>query len=77
VRSHLPFPAQLEAQALDVSARVAQDPLAGREVLRRLLQDGRIVLQPQPDGVYVEKTAILPLVLLAERDRRNPGPAVA
>src|SRR5439155_8821410 len=70
---HLPSPGELEALALDVSARVAQDPLAGREVLKRLLKDGRIVLEPQPDGVYLARTAVLPLVLLAERDLRNPG----
>jgi hypothetical protein len=45
---------------LDIEGRIAQDPIAGREHLRRLLKDGRIVLEPQADGVYLARTEALP-----------------
>jgi hypothetical protein len=48
---------------------------------RRLLKDGRIVLEPQPDGVYLARTAVLPLMLLAEKQKGRswilPGAAVS
>src|SRR4051812_34881763 len=51
-RVGLPSPGELEALALGVSARMAQAPLAGREVLRRLLKDGRktSLLGPSSSG---------------------------
>ena len=46
-------------------------PLGARELLRRVLKDGRIVLEPQIDGVYLARAAVLPLRVLAERDHRG------
>ena len=57
----------------DLDAELAQDPLRARELLRRVLKDGRIVLEPQPDGVYLARAAVLPLRVLAERDHRRSG----
>jgi superfamily II RNA helicase len=42
-----------------------------RELLRRILKDGRIVLEPQPDGVYLARTAVLPQMVLAEKQNRR------
>jgi site-specific DNA recombinase len=64
----LPSPADLERLVFDLDARIAQDPLKGRELLRRVFKDGRVVLEPQPDRVYLARTEVLPLVLLAEGD---------
>jgi hypothetical protein len=71
----LPSPAELERFVVDIEARIAQDPLAGREHLRRLLKDGRIVLEPQPDGVYLARTHALPAVLFAGSGALGGRPA--
>ncbi len=70
---HLPSPREIEAFVADLDAELAQDPLRARELLRRVLKDGRIVLEPQPDGVYLARAAVLPLRVLAERDHRRSG----
>ena len=70
----LPSPAELERLVVDIEARIAQDPIAGRAHLRRLLKDGRIVLEPQPDGVYLARAEALPGVLFGpEAENRRPG----
>jgi len=37
--------------------------VAFREVLRRMTWDGKIVLEPQPDGSYVANSFFMPLVV--------------
>ena len=37
--------------------------MAFREVLRRMTWDGKIVLEPQPDGSYVANSFFMPLVV--------------
>jgi DNA invertase Pin-like site-specific DNA recombinase len=69
---HLPSPEELEQLAHDIEARIAQDPLAGREILRRLLKDGRIVLEPQLDRVYLARCEAFPAMLLATPGRLGP-----
>jgi hypothetical protein len=71
---HLPSPAQLEKGVYDIDARLHQDPLAARELLRRLFKDGRVVLEPQPDRIYLARTEVLPLLLLSEGVRDHGGP---
>ena len=73
----LPSPAELERLVLDIEGRIAQDPVAGREHLRRLLKDGRIVLEPQADGVYLARTEALPMVLFAASGTLGPLGALA
>ena len=57
------------------------DPASGREELRRIFRDGRITLVPQPDGFYIARSEILPLVLLTPPpSQEDPGgryPAVS
>lgn len=60
----LPTPDEMLALVLDLQRRLAANPTRGREELRRLFRDGRIDLVPQPDGFYVARSEILPLVLL-------------
>ena len=38
----------------------------GRELLRRVFKDGRIDLIAQPDGYYIARSEVLPLVLLTK-----------
>ena len=60
----LPTPDEMLKIVLDLEQRLAANPTRGREELRRLFRDGRIDLVPQPDGFYIARSAILPLVLL-------------
>lgn len=69
----LPSPNDVLERVLDIEARVRQNPTRGREALRRLLKDGHITLTPGPDGVYVAKSEILPLILLLENKNADPG----
>src|SRR5262249_28650260 len=62
----LPTPEEAQQRACDLEARLREDPVAGREALRRMLKGGHFRLDPQPDGVYVARTDVLPLVLLLE-----------
>jgi site-specific DNA recombinase len=60
----LPTPDEIVELAFDLEARLAQDPAAGREWLRRILKGEKLVLEPQPDGVYIARGELLPLILL-------------
>jgi len=61
----LPSPKEVGRLSFEMCDRLQQDPLAGREELRRYLEDERIVLEPQPDGTYIARCKYLPLVMLA------------
>jgi hypothetical protein len=69
---HLPSPKEIEDRAHAIRELILRDPLRGREILRRLLKDGRIVLEPQPDGVYLARTRVFPLLLLVEKPNGGP-----
>jgi hypothetical protein len=60
----LPAPDDLLEIVFDLEKRLRADPASGREELRRIFRDGRITLVPQPDGFYIARSEILPLVLL-------------
>jgi hypothetical protein len=60
----LPAPEDLFELVFDLEKRLLADPARGREELRLIFRDGRITLVPQPDGFYVARSEILPLVLL-------------
>lgn len=60
----LPTPDEMLEIVLNLEKRLTANPTRGREELRRLFRDGRIDLVPQPDGFYVARSEILPLVLL-------------
>jgi hypothetical protein len=73
----LPSPAELERMVYELESRNRQDVLAARELLRRILKNGRIVLDPQPDRVYLARTEVLPLLLLSEGVRETGNPWVS
>lgn len=60
----LPTPDEMLRIVFDLERRLTTDVTRGREELRRLFRDGRIDLIPQPDGFYIARSEILPLVLL-------------
>lgn len=60
----LPTPDEMLRIVFDLERRLTADVTRGREELRRLFRDGRIDLIPQPDGLYIARSEILPLVLL-------------
>ncbi|MBW2456347.1 MAG: hypothetical protein JRI68_17640 [Deltaproteobacteria bacterium] len=54
-----------------IEARVKEDPIAAREALRRMLDNGRIEMHPQPDGSYRAESVIFPLILAWKIRRRK------
>ncbi|MDP9149243.1 MAG: hypothetical protein M3O36_04775 [Myxococcota bacterium] len=50
--THLPTAEQIIKGALDIEARLRSDPVAARRALGAVLLDGRITMEPQPDGSY-------------------------
>ncbi len=71
----LPTVDEILALVLDVEARVAEDPVAAREILRELLLDGHIVMHPQEDGSYLGNSVVFPMRLRWKT--RKPRPASA
>jgi site-specific DNA recombinase len=77
----LPSIDEVCAQVADLDARLAQDPEAGREQLRRWLKDGAIRIGPNKDGAIVAEGEILPLVVINDgagrkRNYAEPNPMV-
>jgi site-specific DNA recombinase len=67
----LPSIDEVCAQVADLDARLAQDPEAGREQLRRWLKDGSIRIGPAKDGSIVAEGEILPLVVISDGGGRK------
>jgi site-specific DNA recombinase len=70
---HLPSPDQIKKLVFDLERRIQQDPVAGREWLRRMFKNGRIELIALPERVYLAKSELFPLMLLTENANRRPG----
>lgn len=72
---HLPSPDEIATLAFDLGQRLTQDPVRGREELRRLLKDGKILLDPQPGRYFIARADLLPALLLlgGKREERRPG----
>jgi Arc/MetJ-type ribon-helix-helix transcriptional regulator len=60
----LPSPDELMEVAYNLEQLAVADPALGREELRKIFDQGHIVLLPQPDGYYLAKSRIFPLVPL-------------
>ena len=71
----LPTVDEILALVLDVEARVDEDPVAAREILRELLLDGHIVMHPQDDGTYLGNSVVFPMRLRWKT--RKPRPVSA
>jgi hypothetical protein len=70
----LPTPDEIAEATFDLEQQLGEDPIVGREWLRRIIKGERLVLQPQPDGVYLARGELLPLMLLkAKKGTRRSG----
>lgn len=65
--------------AQDVHARLKEDPIAGREMLRNLLGEGMMKLTPNGDGTYDVESSLIwdRLAWKTRKPRRGSGPAGA
>jgi hypothetical protein len=67
----LPSIEEVCAPVADLDARLAQDPEAGREQLRRWLKDGAIRIGPDKDGAIIAEGEILPLMVISDGGGRK------
>jgi hypothetical protein len=66
-------------EVIDERTNTGQGPFDGdddmvlraRDLLRCMPKDGPDRLEPQPDGVYLARTAVLPLTLLEKQKGRS------
>ena len=61
----LPSPDVLLERAIDLEALLAADPVRGREELKRLFENGRLLVEPQPEGHCIARGRLFPLALLS------------
>lgn len=62
----LPSPDQVRARFDDLEVILTKDVDQGRAALRRLFRNGRIRLDPQPQGIYLARSELLPLGFMLE-----------
>lgn len=68
----LPSVDEVTSLALQLNARLNQDPQAGRAQLIRWLKDGKLRVTVGPDGKQYAKGELLPLTILAEAENTKP-----
>lgn len=64
--------ARLDEARNAIERSADEDPARGREILRRLLEDGAIHLEPKGDGVYEARGAWLPMALILGAQTGTP-----
>ena len=69
VAVHEPGPREVSA----TKVRLA-DPTRARQALRTMLKDGIIELEPQPDGTYIARGTVFPLMPLLLQPLERPKP---
>ncbi len=65
----LPSIEEVEAQVIQLDARLKQDPESAREQLRRWLKEGTIRVGPREDGAIVAEGSLLPLRVIDDGQR--------
>jgi DNA invertase Pin-like site-specific DNA recombinase/Arc/MetJ-type ribon-helix-helix transcriptional regulator len=63
----LPSPEQTVERATLFEKMLLEDPTRGREELRKMFEDGKVLLKPQPEGFYVAEGKFFPLTLFSLR----------
>lgn len=71
----LPSDDEIDEGLRQVADLITADPMAGREALRGLLVDGRIVLVPLPEGVCEARAELLLGGVLLGETKTPPGGA--
>jgi hypothetical protein len=72
----LPSPDVLLERALDLETLLAADPVRGREELKRLFENGRLLIEPQPEGHYIARGRLFPSPScrsISPQKRTSPG----
>jgi hypothetical protein len=63
----LPSPEETIERATLFEKNLLEDPVAGREELRRMFAGGKVLCRPQPDGIYLAEGTFLPLEIFSMR----------
>jgi site-specific DNA recombinase len=63
----LPSPGETIERAHLFEKMVVENPSRGREELRRMFHDGKVMLKPQPDRVYLAEGTLYPLGIFSVR----------
>jgi hypothetical protein len=69
----LPSVDEIASLALQLDARLNQDPTAGRAQLLRWLKDGKLRVVLGPDGKSYAKGELIPFTILAEAENTKPA----
>ncbi|MCP4448115.1 MAG: hypothetical protein GY811_22680 [Myxococcales bacterium] len=69
----LPSLDELVGSVLDIEQAFAEDPIVGRQRLHAIFVDGRVDLAID-DGIYVAKSALLPLMALKRPETTTGDP---
>ena len=74
-----PTVAELVSLAQDVRARVEEDPIAARELLRHMLLDGKVTMTPNEDGSYTAASMVIwaRIAWKTRKPRATSGPSGA
>lgn len=73
----LPSPETIRGWMKNLDGFVRRDPLAAREYFRKIFKGSKVRLRAQPDGTYMARTELLPMVLLTETPPSEESPRKA
>lgn len=68
----LPSVEETVERAMRLEKSLLENPTAGREALRHLFEDGKVLCRPQPEGVYLAEGKFFPLALFSLRPGVEP-----
>jgi site-specific DNA recombinase len=70
--ARVPTVEEIAGLVLDVETRIKEDPTSAREALRQSLDNGRLKMEPNPDGSYQANSVLFPLRLYWRMRMRKP-----
>lgn len=70
----LPTPESIMRAVFEIEGLLRADPTRARQALRTMLKDGIIELEPQPDGTYIARGTVFPLMPLLLQPLEKPKP---
>jgi DNA invertase Pin-like site-specific DNA recombinase len=63
----LPSLEETAQRGLMFERMLAENPVAGREEMRKLFENGKVLCRPQPEGFYIAEGTLFPLALFSMR----------